>query len=63
MTKTKRQNYWFKRRSHIWQPVSWQGWLTVVLFITVVIGNALVVAFNPYSNEVALDIDAQVAHL
>lgn len=51
MTATKQQKYWFKRRSHVWQPVSWQGWLTLLLFIAVVAGNASIVVLNPYTNE------------
>lgn len=51
MIKSTQQKYWFKQRSHIWRPISWQGWLTLLLFITIVIGNALVVAINPYSNQ------------
>ena len=51
MTKSKQQKYWFKERSHIWHPISWQGWLTLLLFIAIVIGNALVVAMNSYSSQ------------
>ncbi len=51
MNKLKEQNYWFKTQSHIWQPISWQGWFTVLLFAAIVFGNALVVVVSPYSNE------------
>lgn len=34
--------YWFKRRRYGlgWIPVTWQGWLTVVVFLVIVIGGA-----------------------
>ena len=45
------ENYWFKKRSHIWQPISWQGWLTVVAFLLTIAGNASIIILLPYSNE------------
>lgn len=34
-----RSPYWFKRRryGYGWIPVTWQGWLTLILFIVVVV--------------------------
>lgn len=45
MTKTKQKttnkehDYWFKRRRYGWgwTPVRWQGWLTVLIFIAIII--------------------------
>ncbi|MBP6038067.1 MAG: hypothetical protein KA604_01900 [Candidatus Saccharimonas sp.] len=47
----KAHNIWFKKRSHVWQPVSWQGWVTVVVFFATVVGNASIMVSQPYSNE------------
>lgn len=51
MSKTKNNNYWFKNRYHVWQPISWQGWVVDALFLLVAVGNIAVVVANPYSNE------------
>lgn len=39
MTKPKSNALWFKRRryGYGWTPVTWQGWVTVVGFLTVVL--------------------------
>ncbi len=43
--------YWFKHRYQVWQPISWQGYVADIVFLVVVLGNFIVVAINPYSNE------------
>ncbi len=47
MKKTKQ--YWFKRRRYGWGwvPVSWQGWLSLGLFILVVLTAALRLPAKP----------------
>lgn len=44
--------HWFKRRryGYGWTPVTWQGWVWVSVLLVVVIGGAIVLATNPYSN-------------
>lgn len=45
MTKTKQKttnkerDYWFKRRRYGWgwTPVKWQGWLTVLVFLAIIL--------------------------
>ncbi len=36
------KGYWFKRRpyGYGWTPVKWQGWLTILVFLALIIGNA-----------------------
>lgn len=43
------QKYWFKRRRYGWGwiPVSWQGWLTLVAFVGVVLWDALQLPSKP----------------
>lgn len=38
MTQTNPQKYWFKRRRRGWGyiPVTWQGWLTLVVTVVVI---------------------------
>lgn len=38
----KKTKLWFKRRRYGfgWTPITWQGWLTVFVFLLVVIGSA-----------------------
>lgn len=40
------KKYWFKRRRYGWGwiPVTWQGWLTVFLFLVIIVGAGM--AFN-----------------
>lgn len=44
MAKEQKQstNYWFKRRRYGWGwvPVTWQGWITLIAFLGVVIAAA-----------------------
>ncbi|HVY01178.1 MAG TPA: hypothetical protein VHA12_00225 [Candidatus Nanoarchaeia archaeon] len=37
------QGYWFKRKIYGWgwTPVTWQGWIVIILFISVLIINGL----------------------
>ncbi len=53
VNKSNKQHYWFKRRryGYGWTPVTWQGWTVMVLFLAVVIVNAIIITINPYSNE------------
>lgn len=43
MTKSAKQQYWFKRRryGYGWTPTTWQGWLAVSAFLFVAIGSAV----------------------
>lgn len=52
MSKTDK-GYWFKRRryGYGWIPVRWQGWVSVVGGILIIIGAAFTFASAPYSNE------------
>ena len=53
------QQYWFKRRryGYGWIPTTWQGWLTIVVFIVTVIGSGLALGItsdnDPDSPKVA----------
>lgn len=39
----KTTSYWFKRKRYGWgwTPATWQGWLTVLAYMFLVIGNAV----------------------
>ncbi len=39
----KHQEYWFKRRRYGWgwTPATWQGWLSILAFLSVVVGAGL----------------------
>ena len=39
---SKSSNYWFKRRryGYGWIPVAWQGWVSVIVFVVVVVAAA-----------------------
>lgn len=43
------RNYWFKRRryGYGWTPVTWQGWLTVILFLVIVLSESAVLRDMP----------------
>lgn len=45
------QRFWFKQRYYFWQPITWQGYATVIGFLLVALGNAAVVLVNPYSHQ------------
>ena len=50
MKNDKDYSYWFKRRryGYGWTPVKWQGWLTVFLFLAVVlIGASILLKDTP----------------
>jgi uncharacterized membrane protein YhdT len=36
------EKYWFKRKvfGWGWTPARWQGWVTLILFIVLIVGNA-----------------------
>lgn len=45
----KPHNYWFKRRRYGWGwiPVTWQGWLSLLVFVLVVINAAFLLPPKP----------------
>jgi hypothetical protein len=45
------QTFWFKQRYYFWQPITWQGYATVIGFLLVALGNILVVLLSPCSNQ------------
>lgn len=49
MQDSEERNYWFKRRQfgYGWTPVTWQGWLTVVLFLVVIFLGAQLLIETP----------------
>jgi hypothetical protein len=44
-----KRNYWFKRRryGHGWTPVTWQGWVSVLLFLAIALLGAIVLQNAP----------------
>lgn len=42
---------WFKRRryGYGWTPVTWQGWVSIIVFLAIVILGMLPLLANPYS--------------
>jgi uncharacterized membrane protein len=60
MNKHTTRSYWFKRRryGYGWTPVTWQGWLTVVLSIAAILLGAVFLLKdtprNTFSEEVFL---------
>jgi hypothetical protein len=61
------KKYWFKRRryGYGWTPVTWQGWLTVVVFLVVLLVAAIVLVGdaprNSFSTEGAIFLAIVVA--
>lgn len=49
------QHYWFKRKLYGWgwTPVTWQGWLVVVVYIVLAVSMGLTVDENSPTREVA----------
>lgn len=47
--------YWFKRRryGYGWTPVTWQGWLTVLLFLAAVVFGAVVLLNDTPKNTLS----------
>lgn len=47
------QPYWFKRRRYGWGwiPVTWQGWLTVGIWLLLVIGGATAILDVPEAQQ------------
>lgn len=45
----KTQKHWFKRRryGYGWTPVTWQGWLTIVGSLAVILGGAFTIKDTP----------------
>lgn len=43
------KQYWFKRRRYGlgWVPVTWQGWLTIIVFIAIALGAAFGLPTKP----------------
>lgn len=39
------KNYWFRRKKYGWgwRPVTWQGWLAVILYVVIAIGLIFIV--------------------
>lgn len=52
MTNQEKQ-LWFKRRryGYGWTPVTWQGWVLVILTLVVAIGGAALLVILPYTNQ------------
>jgi len=51
--------YWFKRKryGYGWTPVTWQGWLTVIIFLAVTLSGTVALEDTPkntYSPEVLI---------
>jgi uncharacterized membrane-anchored protein len=48
---TKQNKYWFKRRryGYGWMPVTWQGFLTVIIYISIAVAIAFLLEFVPES--------------
>ena len=44
-----KRNYWFKRRryGYGWTPVTWQGWVSVLLFLAIALLGAIVLQNAP----------------
>lgn len=51
------QKYWFKRRryGYGWLPVTWQGWLTIIVFLAVVFGG-MVILKDTRHNEFSIEV-------
>lgn len=49
MNDDKNRSYWFKRRryGYGWTPVSWQGWLVIIVFIVIVVSGSVVLGDTP----------------
>lgn len=47
------EKYWFKRKifGWGWTPATWQGWLILVLFIVLIVGNAYRIDTQSLSNN------------
>ncbi len=47
--KDKSSKLWFKRRRYGWgwTPVSWQGWLSVAIFVAIVISSLFTLPMKP----------------
>jgi hypothetical protein len=46
---SKPQKLWFKRRRYGWgwTPVTWQGWLCIVVFLAIVISSSFTLPMKP----------------
>ncbi len=47
------KRYWFKRRLYGWgwTPATWEGWLSILVFLGAIVGNAFRVDSASYSTE------------
>lgn len=65
MNDNKNQNYWFKRRryGYGWTPVTWQGWLTVILFLVVILSGAVMLLKDTPRNTVSAEVFVFLAFL
>ncbi len=55
----KTNTYWFKRRRYGWgwTPVTWQGWLTIIAFVAIVVGGGFTLQDVPdgeFTKEVGI---------
>lgn len=50
------QKLWFKTKRYGWgwTPATWQGWLVLVIFLALIIGNVLRIDATQHSNSDAL---------
>lgn len=51
--------YWFKRRRYGWgfTPVTWQGWLSLLVMILIAIGTSFILPYkqqNPSANDLTV---------
>lgn len=49
MNKSKKQKHWFKRRRYGfgWTPITWQGWLSILIFLAVVMIGSYIIEDTP----------------
>lgn len=63
------KKYWFKRRrfGYGWTPVTWQGWLLMIVFLAVAIVSAIIIfpgkSQRPTTNETLLFLAITVVDL
>lgn len=59
------EGYWFKRKLYGWgwTPATWQGWLTITLYIVLVVAFALTIDNHSSAREIAFTFILPVALL
>lgn len=64
MNDDKNRVYWFKRRryGYGWTPVTWQGWLVIILFMAIVLSASVVLGDTP-RNTLSSDVLIYIALL